>query len=69
MIMGRTQSLSPVCLRRQDAAYALAQKALRLDIERARGVCIHVLRRDGRMIPLPNLTSQNGMRLYAEDAS
>ena len=47
------------------------QDALSLDIERVRGCCIHVLRRDGRMIPfcLHNLTSQNGTRLYAEDIS
>lgn len=47
------------------------QDALSLDIERVRGCCIHVLRRDGRMIPfcLHNLTSQNGTRLYAEDVS
>ena len=47
------------------------QDALSLDIERVRGCCIHVLRRDGRMIPfcLHNLTAQNGTRLYAEDIS
>ncbi|MDD4702659.1 MAG: radical SAM protein, partial [Desulfovibrio sp.] len=47
------------------------QDALSLDLERVRGCCIHVLRRDGRMIPfcLHNLTSQDGTRLYAEDAS
>ena len=47
------------------------QDALSLDIERVRGCCIHVLLRDGRMIPfcLHNLTSQNGTRLYAEDIS
>lgn len=47
------------------------QDALSLDIERVRGCCIHVLRRDGRMIPfcLHNITSQDGTRLYAEDVS
>lgn len=47
------------------------QDALSLDIERVRGCCIHVLRRDGRMIPfcLHNLTARNGARLYAEDVS
>ncbi|WP_291440605.1 radical SAM protein [Desulfovibrio sp.] len=46
------------------------QDALSLDIERVRGCCIHVLRRDGRMIPfcLHNLTARDGTRLYAEDA-
>lgn len=47
------------------------QDALSLDLERVRGCCIHVLRRDGRMIPfcLHNLTAQDGTRLYAEDPS
>lgn len=46
------------------------QDALSLDVERVRGCCIHVLRRDGRMIPfcLHNLTARDGTRLYAEDA-
>ena len=47
------------------------QDALSLDLERVRGCCIHVLRRDGRMIPfcLHNLTARDGTRLYAEDSS
>ena len=47
------------------------QDALSLDLERVRGCCIHVLRRDGRMIPfcLHNLTAQDGTRLYVEDPS
>lgn len=46
------------------------QDALSLDLERVRGCCIHVLRRDGRMIPfcLHNLTARDGTRLYAADA-
>lgn len=44
------------------------QDALSLDLERARGCCIHVVRPDGRLIPfcLHNLTALDGTRLYGE---
>lgn len=44
------------------------QDALSLDLERARGCCIHVVRADGRLIPfcLHNLTARDGARLYGE---
>ena len=42
------------------------QDALSLDVERVRGCCIHVVARDGRMIPfcLYNLTSFDDIPLY-----
>ena len=46
------------------------QDAMSVDIERLRGCCIHVVRKDGRLIPfcLHNLTAEDGTRLYGMDA-
>ena len=46
------------------------QDAMSVDIERLRGCCIHVVRKDGRLIPfcLHNLTAEDGTRLYGVDA-
>ncbi|MCR5814169.1 MAG: radical SAM protein [Desulfovibrio sp.] len=42
------------------------QDALSLDVQRVRGCCIHVLRKNDVLMPfcLHNLTSQSGIRLY-----
>lgn len=47
------------------------QDALSLDLARVRGCCIHVLKRDGRMIPfcLHNMTAVDGRRLYPDDCN
>ncbi|MBQ3059924.1 MAG: radical SAM protein [Desulfovibrio sp.] len=46
------------------------QDAVTLDVERVRGCCIHVVARDGRLIPFCayNLTSLEGVSLYRSQA-